>query len=143
MVDSKSREECDELDVDLTMDIVKDFSNEIFNNIEQLNKRRSLVEKQTDGSAEKGSDVSLTIEDETADNSHDISARKPKHVTKHLMETRPVKDVKSSKKDGRHIDVDGAEKSLLERRRVSLPEITTIPNVRAIRIRWAISIIRS
>ncbi|WAR22481.1 hypothetical protein MAR_016455 [Mya arenaria] len=140
LVDSKPRDDTDDLavDIDMTMDIVKDFSNEIFNNIEQLNKRRSLIEtSKTDDVQKLGSNASLHIEDETSN--VQIKVNDENHTTTqgikiHKEDEGKCKLSSVSEEKGQSEECQ-SEKSLLERRRVSLPEITAIPNIRAIRIR--------
>lgn len=132
LVDSKSHDGQDNacVDIDMTMDIVKDFSNEIFSNIEQLNRTPLLLEETSVNCEKPCTKTKLHIEDET----------KTYGLTKsggRIKVCEQTNDVKHKAK----ADIDeetepvGDKKTLLERRRVSLPEITSLPNKRAIRIR--------
>ena len=122
-------------DIDLATCIVGDLSNDIFSNIEKLNLNEKYKDNEDAVSADKKSEnssnvsrnqpVSLYIEDETAG----------------ATDGNAVKDLDADKDDKFETKINTdqerfkAEKSLLERRRVSLPEITTIPNLKAIRIK--------
>ena len=135
LVDGKPRDELDEscVDIDMTMDIVKDFSDEIFSNIEQLN-RNSVLGTTTDttNSEKQCTAAIIHIEDETCRYTKSDTLTRDNIAS--YDEITGLKD-KSKEEDG---DVTGClieNKTLLERRRVSLPEVTTLPNIRAIRIR--------
>ncbi|KAH3787471.1 hypothetical protein DPMN_165595 [Dreissena polymorpha] len=149
-VERKSTDETDDIgaDIDLTIDIVKDFSSEIFNNIEKLNKRTSIAAEDAKsgdaGSDNKGgtsqSNTSLHFENETETESvtRDASMRNKKAIVKEDLKGDSVA-MSADSKPGATSGCTGArapaEMTLLERRRVSLPEITAMPNMRAIKIR--------
>ncbi|XP_045178318.2 uncharacterized protein LOC123538349 isoform X2 [Mercenaria mercenaria] len=120
-------------DIDLTTCIVGDLSSDIFSNIEKLNlsekykddEETAIEEKTEESSHVKHNElVSLHIEDETV-------CVKTEEESKHCDDDKDEFEMK--------INIDQeqfkTEKSLLERRRVSLPEITTIPNLKAIKIK--------
>jgi hypothetical protein len=122
-------------DIDLATCIVGDLSYDIFSNIEKLNlsekyrdnEEAVCVDKKSEDSGHVTSrlPVSLHIEDETA----------------RAADGNEMKDLDADKDDKLETKINTdqerfqTEKSLLERRRVSLPEITTIPNLKAIRIK--------
>lgn len=134
LVDGKSRDDQEDtcVDIDLTMDIVKDFSDEIFSNIEQLNRNSLIATNNADTNGDKHCVTAIVhIEDES-----DTYRYNNKHDTLTRDNERSA-DVKNKSKEGDSEKTEAGEdgKTLLERRRVSLPEITSLPNIRAIRIR--------
>lgn len=133
LVDGKSRDDSEDAcaDIDLTMDIVKDFSDEIFSNIEQLNRNSLIATHKTDNnSCNKLCTTAIVhLEDETK--SYDCNKRDT--LTRDSVISNDQKD--KTKDDCEQTGASDDSKTLLERRRVSLPEITSLPNIRAIRIR--------
>lgn len=132
LVDNKSRDDLDDAcaDIDMTMNIVQDFSNEIFSNIEQLN-RNSLIVSGGDNCDKENKNCNKTlvyIEDETDCYRSNKNDTLTKDSEKNLAAMDKCREHRKSA-------CSDADKTLLERRRVSLPEITALPNIRAIKIR--------
>lgn len=108
-------------DDDIATCIVGDLSSDIFSNIEKLNlsEKYENDEISTDDKETKASEVTLRIEDETG--------------TKTNQQTCDNDDFCVLPNNTN--DKLRTAKTLLERRRVSLPEITTKPNSKAIKVR--------
>lgn len=128
-------------DIDIASCIVGDLSSDIFSNIEKLNWRNKFEDevapptgKDESGVMEKNDNQKASIQivnesfcDQTSTRTED---------DKLVCDKTEPKDLKTFEiADDNEQDNDKCDKSLLERRRVSLPEITTTPNVNAVKIR--------
>lgn len=112
-------------DIDMATCIVGDLSSDIFSNIEKLNLCEKYKDETTHADEQKTEDklhchkrnnMSLHIEDETECNKGSAKCDTEVKINSEQLESK-------------------TEMTLLERRRVSLPEITAIPNLKAIRIK--------
>lgn len=114
-------------EIDLATCIVGDLSSDIFSNIEKLN----LSEKYMD-EVEK-----ISVENTDELNKYNASHEVTLHIEDETDQKKATTKCDPDIKDGTNYDNERykTEQTLLERRRVSLPEITTIPNMKAIRIK--------
>lgn len=114
-------------DMDLATCIVGDLSSDIFNNIEKLNlsekyNTEESIRNNSQPVSNETNSVTLRIENELHNKSDN-----------NVMETCDKDEISDLKETG--TDKIRSDKTLLERRRVSLPEITTKPNSKAIKVR--------
>lgn len=113
--------------MDLATCIVGDLSSDIFNNIEKLNlsekyNTEESIRNNSQPVSNETNSVTLRIENELHNKSDNS-----------VMETCDKDEISDLKETG--TDKIRSDKTLLERRRVSLPEITTKPNSKAIKVR--------
>lgn len=113
-------------DIDIATCIVGDLSSDIFSNIEKLN----LCEKYKDDTITEG----ILEELDQNKTSHNVSL----HIedeTECIKVSERNKNCDTDSKTNADQEQFKTEMTLLERRRVSLPEITTIPNLNAKKIK--------
>ncbi|KAL4216867.1 hypothetical protein ACF0H5_023329 [Mactra antiquata] len=127
-------------DIDIASCIVGDLSSDIFSNIEKLNWRNkfedeemTIVNKEEHEMVEKLENLTTSVQIVNESFSVQNSTKVEALTVCDTSDTKEKQSVEILEKS--EIDSNKSEQTLLERRRVSLPEITTTPNVNAVKVR--------